>query len=272
MKITDKITDTIMSEDDQAHVEWIARRHDIQFLDRTAAMMVASQTNHDELLYVTNSFTVRNGHGNIGLYLDESDGDSPEMAYFVALHELGHSILGHHNAEDNDVDNEIAAWEWALSHANHEPSDETLIGIQEALATYTDGAEGVARPDSFLALTNPDTWKRNGWNFKQFLACNKENRDAAFITVTGHKATREIPNPFANMLADWLNLTRECEREKLKENVEIALRELSDTLKNHGEDNPPELYDIAKSVTHGVGLDYTDPRTGETFPAPKKEV
>lgn len=274
MKVSDKITNTIMNDAQKAHIEWIAGRHNIAFLDRTLAMMIASTKGHDELLYVTNSFSVRNGHGDIALYLDESDHHDPEMAYFVALHELGHSILGHHStndeSDDQNVSNEIAAWDWAITHAMIQPSDETLIGIQEALSTYTDGAEGIARPDSFLALTNPETWKKKGWDFKKFLACNKDNRDAEYITVSSDKATFDIPNPFANMLADWLNYTNKCEREKLKENVDLALQELAETLREHGTESP-ELYDIAKGVTHESGFDYTDPRTGETFPAPKKE-
>jgi hypothetical protein len=31
----------------------------------------------------------------------------------------------------------------------------------------------------------------------------------------------------------------------------------------------PKLYEIAKLTCHSLGLPWTDPRTGETFPAPK---
>jgi hypothetical protein len=33
----------------------------------------------------------------------------------------------------------------------------------------------------------------------------------------------------------------------------------------------PALYAIAKQICHEFGLDYTDPRTGKKYPAPKKK-
>lgn len=33
----------------------------------------------------------------------------------------------------------------------------------------------------------------------------------------------------------------------------------------------PALYDVARQVCHDMGLSWTDPRTGITYPPPKKE-
>jgi hypothetical protein len=35
---------------------------------------------------------------------------------------------------------------------------------------------------------------------------------------------------------------------------------------------PPSLYDIARDVCHQQGMDWTDPRTGKTYAAPKKDA
>lgn len=32
----------------------------------------------------------------------------------------------------------------------------------------------------------------------------------------------------------------------------------------------PALYEVAKDICHDMGWDYTDPRTGVKYPAPKK--
>jgi hypothetical protein len=39
------------------------------------------------------------------------------MAYMIALHELGHCVPGDGWSADKTLDQESAAWEWAIEHA-----------------------------------------------------------------------------------------------------------------------------------------------------------
>lgn len=36
-------------------------------------------------------------------------------------------------------------------------------------------------------------------------------------------------------------------------------------------EDDPRLYDAAREATHSVGMPWTDPRTGITYPPPKSE-
>src|SRR5215831_4655278 len=153
MNVSDTLTNTDMNDDDRHHVEWIARRHNIEFLDHTMAMMIAARAGEEQVLAHAASFSVTNGAGGRkGLYLDPEDANSPEDAYFIALHELGHTILKHQNNGKDDIENEIEAWEWAFSHATRWPDDDTICHALDALSTYTDNREALDRPDSLLAM------------------------------------------------------------------------------------------------------------------------
>lgn len=219
MKIGDKLLDTIMSDDDKGHIEAIARRHDIAFLDHAVAMMVGARSEEGGVLAHSVSFSVMNGAGNKALYLDAEECETPDEAYFVALHELGHSILKHHNNGKDDVTNEIEAWEWAINHAQRFPEDYTVETIINALSTYTDNAEGRARPDSLLALAvDPDLWVSKGWKFKVFkpLALSGMN-PAPLVDKEGN--VREVPQPFAKMLAEYIQFSKEAETQGLVNNM-----------------------------------------------------
>jgi len=224
MKISEHILNTTMSDDQKGHIEVIARRNGIAFLDRTLAMTIALQAGHDELLYNAASFAMVGQHDDQdrkALFLDKDDGNTPLESYFIALHELGHIILGHHTNNEDPVENEIEAWEWALSHTQHEADDDILLLIQNCLATYCDGREAEERPESLLSLTNPDTFKNNKLSINDFI---KRARAATGDTVT--LGERQIPIEYARMIADWISESRKQEQQTLRDNVEEALEEL----------------------------------------------
>lgn len=50
----------------------------------------------------------------------------------------------------------------------------------------------------------------------------------------------------------------------------VASALFQDHLEKPEAPEPPSLYDVARDVCQGQGMDWTDPRTGETFPAPKR--
>lgn len=56
-----------------------------------------------------------------------------EMAYFIALHELGHIVIGMHASR---LEREALAWEWALKNAIIEPHYSTRQRICANLIRY----------------------------------------------------------------------------------------------------------------------------------------
>jgi hypothetical protein len=73
------------------------------------------------------------------------------MSYLVALHELGH-VLGPNPRLR--LEQEVAAWQWALAHAIVEPTPANYRSILRALESYRRRAERRRRmrtPPVFLA-------------------------------------------------------------------------------------------------------------------------
>ena len=62
-------------------------------------------------------------------------------SYLVALHELGHVIGANPRLR---LDQEVAAWNWALAHTRFEPTDACWRMIGRALGSYV--ARAVRRP------------------------------------------------------------------------------------------------------------------------------
>jgi len=225
MKAGDTIPDTMMNEEDKNHVEWIARHHGIVFFDLTMAMMIGAQSEKQELLSSTVSFSASNGMGTEGLFLDPHEGNSEDGAYFIALHEMAHSILKHHTSGKDDVTAEIEAWEWALSHAQHPPDDDTIEMMLNALATYTDNREARARPESLLALAgDPGLWDREGWDIKTFKPLALSGMDPVLL-VNKEGKTREVPQPMARMIAEYIQYSVDYGRENLMENMRKTLED-----------------------------------------------
>lgn len=59
--------------------------------------------------------------------------ESDEMAYFIALHEIGHVVIGMHASR---LEREALAWEWALKNAIIEPHYSTRQRICANLVRY----------------------------------------------------------------------------------------------------------------------------------------
>jgi|SRR5215469_6480689 len=233
MKTTQHIPETLMSASDKEHIEWIAGRHDVRFFDRMAAMAVMANAGQMEMLSSMVSFSAMGASGKQALYLDPDETKSADEAYFVALHELGHSVLGHHgktSTPETEIAAEIEAWEWALNHAQHQPEDDTLVLMQDALATYTDNAEADLRPDSILGTSLPDNWVKHGWHKESFEQALLKAEEAGEETVilSGNTASdkRTLSTLYARMLLDWIKYSIAYERERLQDNVAHALDEV----------------------------------------------
>jgi len=55
--------------------------------------------------------------------------------------------------------------------------------------------------------------------------------------------------------------------------VPAMLRYLAaDIERDIGAGDTSQLFDVAREITHAAGFDWTDPRTGKTHPAPKKDA
>jgi len=234
MKQSDKLFETQMDEDQAGHIETVARRNGIQFLDRTLAMMTAFRAGNEELLSNAASFAVMGldrdtGERQKALYLDAHDGKNALEAYYIALHELGHLILDHHYNGKDSVDNEIEAWEWTLSHAQHEPDDDIYEMMMNCLATYTDCEEAEKRPYSLLALTTPHAWRNNGWSRKEFRE-NTEKATGDTVTVGQLPNGIVVPLRYAQMVNSYIADCRNHEEEILKLNVKDAYEELKESL------------------------------------------
>jgi len=224
MKLSRTLTDTKMNDEDRHYIEWIAARHNIGFLDHAGAMVIAARSGENQVLSYATSFSVVNeSHTNKALYLDNEDASSEEDAYFIALHELGHTILKHQRNGRDPIENEIEAWEWALAHAQRWPNDEAICNMMDALATYTDTAESRERPDSLLALaSNPDLWEQHGWKLKQFKLPALSGVDPAEL-IGKDGVIRNIPQPFAKMLATYIQDSKDIENHNFLVNIDQLL-------------------------------------------------
>lgn len=242
MKIGDKLLDTTMNDDDKGHIESIARRHNIAFLDHTIAMMIGARSEKHEILANTTSFSVMNEAGSQALFLDPEEPETADEAYFIALHELGHSILKHHNNGMDDVTNEIEAWKWAFDHAQHWPTDESIEQMINALSTYTDSHEADLRPESLLALAcRPDLWEKEGWKFKVFKPLAISGMDPVPLVGKDGKV-RNVPQPYAKMLAEYIQYCKDRENEGFLENMRKTLSD-------------PDMKERLDKVTAKLGID-----------------
>jgi len=73
------------------------------------------------------------------------------MSYLVALHELGHVVGPNPRLR---LEQEVAAWQWALAHTIVEPTPANYRSIARALGSYRLRAErrrGMRTPPAFLA-------------------------------------------------------------------------------------------------------------------------
>lgn len=80
-----------------------------------------------------------------------------EMAYFVALHEIGHICVG---LRESRLEREAAAWEWALRSALVEPTYPTRQRICACLVRYL--ARAQARGWTFPPPESP-YWRLMAW-------------------------------------------------------------------------------------------------------------
>lgn len=154
-----------MKEEDKAHIELLCRRHNIKWLNEAERIAHLKESKNYDLLFSGSSFSSQLVHQITGqvmecmIYVnptdsddfgegivDDSDKAEEENEYFVALHEIGHCMLGHRNhnhtlgiepPREVIEQNEMDAWEWAFTHANYWPSDDTVIRSLCALSTYT---------------------------------------------------------------------------------------------------------------------------------------
>lgn len=79
------------------------------------------------------------------------------MAYFVALHEIGHVLVG---MCDTRLEREAAAWEWALTHALVRPHYSTRQRICACLVRYVARAKsrGWRIPDATSSYWSLLAW------------------------------------------------------------------------------------------------------------------
>jgi len=220
MNAGDTILETRMSDDDKHHVEWLARRNGVDFLDHSFAMMIGARSKQQEILASATSFSVETASGNRGLFLDPDESHRPDTAYFIALHEMGHSVLGHHKNKDprRDFQQEVEAWEWAVAHAYRFPDEESCEYIFDALSTYADTDEAKARPDSLLALaTMPEAWT-DKYTYRAFKALATKG-DTNPVPLNSPAGTRYVPQPMAGLLIKYIEHQRECEKEGFMDNM-----------------------------------------------------
>ncbi len=130
-----------------AHIEYLARSNNMRRLDDREAqfhrILESMERGSFAPMVYCNSFSARNRQsGEMIFYIDpdEHDGE-PTLQYFIALHEIGHQVLGHANSEqgiEQVVENEIAAWEWALEHSLIDATDDVYLMMMDSVGTYTD--------------------------------------------------------------------------------------------------------------------------------------
>jgi len=142
-----------MTDEQQAHIELIAQRLNVELLDEEEAAKIYSEIYSDPLERVyfavfATSFSAANRSGTRRvLYLDHEEGLDDDAEYMVALHEMGHiskehtnvNLPGHMNPTPELVlHHEQEAWEWAYDHMNQWPSDDAVAYSLAALMTYYD--------------------------------------------------------------------------------------------------------------------------------------
>jgi hypothetical protein len=211
-----------MNEADRQHLESIARRHGIDFFDHTMALSLAARAGRNEILCAAASFALIDGDGNKGLYLDPDDANTPEEAYFIGLHEVAHTLLGHHTNDKDNVSNEIEAWEWTLNHAQYWPSDDAICKILDSLSTYTDGYEAEQRPESLLAIvTDPDLWVKYKWSLTllNVRIGFARQEDTKTVMLGDPPNERILDIGFAQMVADYIHYAKEYQEETFLRNM-----------------------------------------------------
>ena len=82
-----------------------------------------------------------------------------EMNYFVALHEIGHAVLGL-PAGLSRLDREAWCWRWALDHAAYEPHFSTRQRISACLVRYLYRA---AERGWRVPTAESDYWRLLAW-------------------------------------------------------------------------------------------------------------
>ena len=100
------------------HVERLAKEHSLEWRAKEISWLEAE--------------------GVIGEGWFESPKMRNEFDYLVALHEIGHHVLGLLTYDDGKVSfsNEVDVWEWALEEAIIEPSEPALAQVRLSLQTY----------------------------------------------------------------------------------------------------------------------------------------
>lgn len=167
-----------MRENDQQHLDAICARNSIDIINRMQALhlIISScklgHTSPGQLLLFMKQSTSfgglavdpETGEQRRIIFIDDSEfgEDDHEPEYFCALHEIGHALLGHASPEKGkpedrpmaeQVEQEIEAWEWALSHAQYFPNDAAICEMLNALGTYTDELANQERKNENISRT-----------------------------------------------------------------------------------------------------------------------
>lgn len=129
-----------------AHIEYLAQSHNMRLLDEREAAMhriveSLSKESLAPMIYCNSFSAVHAITGETVYYIDPDESDDPVKLYFIALHEIGHQVLGHRNSEqeiEQVVENEIEAWAWAFEKSIIEPTDDVYMDMMNSLGTYTD--------------------------------------------------------------------------------------------------------------------------------------
>jgi hypothetical protein len=90
---------------------------------------------------ITKAFSRQRGYGRALLYDELREIHYPQIYsrkdYFVALHEIGHVVLGHRGPDHRDIlQKERDAWDWALENARVKPTQAVRGMILRSLRSY----------------------------------------------------------------------------------------------------------------------------------------
>lgn len=138
-----------MKPKDEAHINELLQQYKVRRIGRFEAGLMNILRGRYEI--PENSFTALNKvTSEAVMYLEEGEADD-NGSYFIALHEMGHAALEHNKVKGSltmaqKVEQEIAAWEWALANAKSRPTDSTLLMIMDAVSTYTDHLAEIESP------------------------------------------------------------------------------------------------------------------------------
>jgi hypothetical protein len=105
------------------------------------------------------------------VYLPQRDFGRSQWAYFTALHEIGHIVIGHFAERfrywDDRLNNEADAWLWALDNAIEPPTPKTRKRIWHlGLGSYTpwdDAKDGPSFQKMLSRLGRKYCVERLGW-------------------------------------------------------------------------------------------------------------